>query len=188
MKKRYVFPIFFLGLLISIISHSQDIDAPAIQKPPGKSNLGYLDLHVPVGVFARSHFGGMGLGYAWSHHRYGQGIKPSKVIGFTFNTGVDYFLGKNVEPAGYDFRYDGYWYFTALPGIICNPWHDFNFSFTAGPSLGVYAGSSDFGFGSNLFGTYYIDKRISIGPGVTYKNHKQTNDLWTLSVRGCYMF
>lgn len=110
----------------------------------------------------------------------------------TGNGGVDYYLGKKIEEAGQDFRYGGYTYLYIQAGIIINPVKKGNISLTAGPTMGIYKGNSDFGWGVNLFGAYllqgFMENKIMIGPGVTYKKHAQADALWTAAIRVSYRF
>jgi hypothetical protein len=186
MKKAYVFSILLQILCIAIHGQSDPVSLNVSTKR--RSSLASFDLHLPVGVFARSQFVGAGLNYSWSHQRYGRGISTRKMAGFTFNTGADYFLGKKIKVAGYDFRYGGYVYLHVMPGVLFNPWANANIAFTAGPTLGIYKGNADAGFGVNLFGAYFFKKNISIGPGITYKKHSKADALWSGSVRVSYGF
>jgi hypothetical protein len=153
----------------------------------GQDHLASLDLHIPLGVFARSQFAGAGLSYSWSHHRFGANISSSKLIGFTFNAGGDYYFGRSIKTAGSPFQYGGYIYTYLLAGIISNPRPKLNLSLTAGPTLGIYKGNTDMGAGVNLFGNYSIEKNLSIGPGVTYKKHPDADALWTGTIRLSYV-
>jgi hypothetical protein len=55
--------------------------------------------------------------------------------------------------------------------------------------MGLYRGNNDWGWTAKLFGTYYFRENIAVGPGVSYKNQdKETNALWTVSVRVSYVF
>jgi hypothetical protein len=184
MKKRSVFGVLFLVSCISLQAQT----TPSPDKFKGKSSLATLDIHVPVGVFARSHIAGVGLNYSWSHHRYGKDIYPSKLIGFTFNAGADYYLGKRTRIAGYKFHYDGYIYAHIMPGIQINPWSNGNIALTAGPTLGIYKGNTEPGYGVNLFGSFFITKNIAIGPGISYKKHEQADALWGGILRGSWAF
>lgn len=177
----------FSGVTGSCI-HAQPAADPVISPPKGFSHSGSLVLHVPVGVFAGSHFAGAGLHYSWSPRRYGRNISSSKLIGLTFNTGADYYFGKKIKPAGYDFRYGGYLYFHAAAGILVNPWPNANISLAAGPTIGIYEGNADTGLGAILSGSYFITKNISVGPGITCKKHARADALWTGTIRASYIF
>jgi hypothetical protein len=173
-------------LLITLNIAAQD--GKKLSHPVGQNHLVSLDLHIPVGVFAGSHFAGAGINYSWSHHRFGNNISASKLIGFTFNAGGDYYFGRRVKTAGYPFQYGGYIYTYLLAGVISNLKPDLNLSLTAGPTIGIYKGNTDMGAGVNLLGNFYFKKNLSIGPGVTFKKHPGTDGLWTGTVRLSYVF
>ena len=175
-----------LVFLIALNSFGQTNESARPEK--GKSQLVSLDLHLPVGVFARSQFAGAGLNYSWSNHRYGPNSVNAKLIGFTANAGGDYYFGRRIRTAGYPFQYGGYIYGWLMAGIIANPWTFTQFTLTAGPTVGIYKGNADMGFGVNLFGSYFINQKIGVGPGITYKKHSDADALWTGSVRISYVF
>lgn len=177
--------LLFFGWLVSIRTHAQ---SGIVSSSEGTNSLASFDIHLPVGVFARSQFVGAGLNYSWSYHRYGVNASPHTLIGFTFNAGGDYYFGKKVTTAGHNFHYGGYIYSYIMPGLLLNPWANGNISLTAGPTMGIYKGNSDFGFGVNFFGSYYLTKNISIGPGITYKKHAEADALWTGTIRASYSF
>lgn len=181
---RIFFTVLFY-FLITLDLAAQEKPDPVL--PRGKDHIASFDLHLPLGVFARSQFVGAGLGYSWSHHRFGDNIMAAKLIGFTLNAGGDYYFGRRVKTAGYPFQYGGYIYAYLLAGIITNPWQDFNLSLTAGPTLGIYKGNADMGIGVTLSGNYYFKKNLSVGPGITYKKHPDTDALWTGSIRLSYI-
>jgi hypothetical protein len=186
MKKLYVALLIGLFTLTRVSGQQDTSFTPHHSK--GSSQLVSLDLHLPMGVFARSHIASAGLNYSWSHQRFGDNVVASKWVGFTFTSGADFYFGKRTIPAGYSFRYGSYIYAYALAGIITNPWPVANITLTAGPTLGIYKGNTDFGAGVNLFGSYYIKPNISIGPGITYKKHSDVDALWTGAVRVSYVF
>jgi hypothetical protein len=173
-------------LLITLNIAAQD--GKKLAHSGGQNHLASLDLHLPLGVFARSQFAGAGLSYSWSHHRFGDNISASKLVGFTLNAGGDYYFGRRVKTAGYPFKYGGYFNTYLLAGIISNPKPYLNLSVTAGPTLGIYKGNTDVGAGVNLFGNFYFKKNLSIGPGITYKKHPDADGLWTGNVRLSYVF
>ncbi|MEI9944581.1 MAG: hypothetical protein WDN26_10225 [Chitinophagaceae bacterium] len=154
----------------------------------GTNNLASFDMHLPVAIFARSHFAGAGLNYSWSHHRFGNNVSPSKFLGFILNAGANYYFAKKISSAGYDFRYGGYFYPYIMPGIIVNPSATGNITLNTGPAMEIYKGNSNFGFGVNLFGSYFLTENISFGPGITYKKHEETDALWALAFRISYSF
>lgn len=173
---RMLFTILSI-LLITFNIAAQD--GKKLAHAGGQNHLASLDIHLPLGAFARSQFVGAGLSYSWSQHRFGDNISTTKLIGFTFNAGGDYYFGRRVQTAGHPFQYGGYFYTYLLAGVISNPKPNLNLSLTAGPTIGIYKGNADVGAGVNLFGNYYFKKNLSIGPGVTYKKHPDTDGLWT---------
>lgn len=180
--------LLLLFLLISgygIVS-AQTTDPKPVSK--GASHAVSFAAQVPVGVFARSHIAGAGLGYAWSAHRFGRNVLPAKRIGLTANGGADYYLGKRITTAGHDFRYGSYFYFHAMAGMMVNPWQNSHFSLTAGPGLGLYEGNTDLGLIVSLAGNHFISSRMAIGPGIVYRKHAGADALWTGSVRVYYTF
>ncbi|MEI9908454.1 MAG: hypothetical protein WDO71_01540 [Bacteroidota bacterium] len=63
-----------------------------------------------------------------------------------------------------------------------------NITLTAGPTMGIYKGSADIGFGINLSGSYYVTERIAITPGLMYMKHDKTNALLAASFKATYLF
>lgn len=183
MKKIYVSTLFCLLQYLSSFGQNNEPWPPPFK---GKNSQVSLDIHLPVGVFARTHFTGAGLSYSWSRNRFGLNRATSKPVAFMATAGADYYFGKKIKPVGYDFRYDGYFFLYAFPGILFHPWSNSNIAFAAGPTLGIYGGSADAGFGANLFATYYLTDKISIGPGITYKKRSKAEALWGGGVRVGY--
>jgi hypothetical protein len=146
-------------------------------------------IHVPFGEFSETHIAGISLSYAWSNNRFGK-LKalPKKLIGFTADAGIDFYLGKKEKVAGYDFKNGSYISLAILGGAIYSPCKRGNIRLTAGPALGIYKGNADLGFGVNLDGSYYLNTRIAITPGLIYLKHKEANALWAASVRASYNF
>ena len=153
-----------------------------------KSHAVAFGIYLPLGTFSKSHIAGAGIDYSWSHHRFGVGVSSAKPVGFIINGGVNYYLGKTITTAGYDFRYGGYLNLYAMPGIIYNPVKNGNIALTAGPALNVYKGSANAGIGLNFFTNYFISENIAIGPGVLYKKHTNTDALWAVTIRATYIF
>ena len=154
----------------------------------GKSQAAAFGLYIPLGVFSESHIAGAGIDYSWCRHRFGSNISPAKPIGFIVNGGINYYYGKKITTAGYDFRYGGYLNLYAMPGIICNPLKNANVTLTVGPSLNIYKGSANAGIGINLFSNYFLLQNITIGPGIVYKKHTNTDALWAATIRASYIF
>ena len=139
-------------------------------------------------MFSKSHIAGAGIDYSRSRHRFGRNISPRRLIGFIVNGGINYYTGKRIKTAGYDFRYGGYLNLYTMPGIIYNPVKNGNISLTAGPALNIYKGSANAGIGINLLSNYFVSKNIAIGPGIIYKKHTNTDALWAGTIRASYIF
>jgi hypothetical protein len=185
MKKDAVLTLILLLACFSIQAQPGASSSPDL-KP--SSHIASLDIQAPAGVFARSQFAGASLNYSWSHHRYGMFAASKKWLGLTVNAGADYYFGKKIRPAGYDFRFDNYLDLYAMAGVISNPWTMSNISLTAGPVLGIYKGNSTMGFGAILSGMYYLKNNIAIGPGIALKKHPDADALWSGLIRLSYIF
>lgn len=177
-------PLLFLVFCFLLISPKINAQSPG----KGSNSLASFDIHLPVGVFARSQFAGTGLNYSWSHHRFGINSPAKRLIGFTINAGGNYYFGRKIKISEYDFHYGGYTSSYIMAGLLFNPWANGNISLTAGPTMEIYKGNSDFGFGVNLFGSYYLSENVSIGPGITYTKYAETDQLWALAFRVSYSF
>jgi hypothetical protein len=193
MKRIHVFCL--LSLTLCIYANGQELTVTPRMVPdftskekPRAQHLGSLLLHAPVGIFAKSHLAGVGLNYALFHSRYRIYVFK-KYIGFTANGGVDYYPGKKTEVAGHDFKYSGYGYGYIQAGIATAITKKAGVSLTAGPAMGIYKGNAEFGWNAGLFGTWPISNtRLLIGPGLTWKKHKETDALWTIAIRTSYRF
>ncbi len=166
----------------------KNTDTLSVRYAKGKSQAIAFGLYAPLGIFSKSHIAGAGIDYSWSHHKFGRNVSPAKSIGFIVNGGVNYYYGKKITTAGYDFRYGGYLNLYAMPGIIYNPLKNANVALTAGPSLNIYKGSANAGIGINLFSNYFLSEKIALGPGIIYKKHTNTNALWAAAIRALYIF
>lgn len=167
---------------------AQTADTTSNKQSKGKSQSVAFGMYLPFGVFSKSHIVGVGLDYSWSHHRFGRNISSKKTVGFVVNSGINYYTGKKITTAGYDFRYGEYLNLYAMPGIIYNPLKNANVALTAGPSLNIYKGSANAGIGINLFSNYFVSENIAIGPGIIYKKHTNTDALWAAAIRALYIF
>ena len=176
-------------LLISLLTISGQLTQIKALAQTGKQHAVSLGINAPIGEFAETHIAGIGSHYAWSAHRFGKlAALPKKWVGFTANGGIDYYLGKKVKVAGYDFKYGGYIYLHAFGGLIYNPTKKENITLTTGPTMGIYKGSADAGFGVNLGISSQVTDKIAFSPLIMYMKHNNTNALWIASVRATYVF
>ncbi len=168
MKRKLFLSIASCSFIITSFAQQNSDDNP---QSTARSNEVSLNINLPFSGYLKdiSNFG-LGLEYRWSNGRFGRmPALPSKPIGFTFNTGVDYYFGQKEDVGSYSYKYEGTTYFHAYGGIIYNPCKRGNISLTAGPSLELYDGNSEFGFGLNLSGSYYMCGcgNFGISPNVT---------------------
>lgn len=153
-----------------------------------KSNAIAFGLYLPVDVFAQSHIGGAGIDYSWSRHRFGKNVSPDKFLGFTANGGMNYYAGKKITVAGFDFRYGGYLNLYAMAGLLLNPIPNGNIALTAGPAFNIYEGNANTGISINLLSNYFVSENMAIGPGIFYKKNTDTDALWAVTIRVSYVF
>lgn len=187
MKKTALILLAFHFATIKVLPQKNISPAPNAEN--GKNNSVSLGINIPVGVFSKTHIAGISAGYSWSHHRFGNlDALPNKLIGFTAGGSIDYYFGKKETVAGYGYRYGGYIYLHVFGGAIYNPNKKMNITLTTGPTMGIYKGSADFGFGVNLGGSYYITNTIAIAPAIIFLKHKEAATLWVGAIRGTYSF
>ena len=175
-------------MLVCLGGQAQNTNTFQPKKVSGKSQAVALGLYLPTGIFSKSHIAGAGIDYSRSRHRFGKDISPRKSIGFIINGGINYYLGKKITTAGYDFRYGGYLNLYAMPGIIYSPVKNGNINLAAGPALNIYKGGATAGIGISFLSNYFITENIAIGPGIIYRKHLNTDALWAATIRVSYIF
>jgi hypothetical protein len=187
--KNLVLCLLLCALCPAMPRAQQLIPIPKAPPKKGQSNAILFNASLPLAVFQRSHFAGAGLAYSWSHFHFGARTAPPHAVGLTFKAGGDYYFGKEVETAGYPFRYDGYIQAHMMAGAIYNPWSNTAISLTAGPVLGLYKGNTEMGLGVDLAGLYFIDQKWGVGPALAYRRQSSNTDaLWAFSIRASYLF
>lgn len=166
-----------------------DKDKPQIY---GRSNQLSLNVNIPLGGYLKDISNiGIGLEYGWSKGRFGKMTSlPSKPVGFTFNIGIDYYFGQKEKVGNYSYKYEGTTYFHTYGGVIYNPCKMGYISLTAGPSLELYDGNSEFGFGVNLSGSYYLCKwsNIGISPNITFMKQGSSEAVFSGGIKLNYTF
>lgn len=195
--KKTVF-VFIAGTFAIVQLKAQPGKSIETNDSLGLNNSVCLRINVPVGGFSETHFGGIGLHYSWSHHRFGKlRVLPKKLIGFTAHGGIDYYLGKKETVAGYPYRYGGYVYLQAMAGAIynfCNKNSVTNsggrgiISLTTGSTLGIYKRNADIGFGLNLDGSYYLTNTIALIGGILFLKHSKSASLWVCTIGAALSF
>ena len=189
MSKKKTVLILTASLVITIKVLAQANNPAAQNYTNGKNNAALFGINIPVGEFSKTHYAGISTGYTWSHHRFGNlQALPKKIIGFTAEGSFDYYFGKKETIAGYDYRYGGYIYLHAFGGAIYNPCKRGNISLTTGPTLGIYKGSVDAGYGAKLGGSYPVTDKIEIVTGIFFLKHNDAAVLLAVSVQIGYCF
>jgi hypothetical protein len=183
------FLILITALFVSIKLLAQSDTSRLQNYTNGKSNAAAFGINIPIGEFSKTHIAGISLSYSWSHHRFGN-LKalPKKIIGLTANGGADYYFGKKETVAGYNYRYGGYVYLHAFGGAVYNPCKKGSITLTGGPTMGIYKGNADFGFGVNLGGSYYLTNRIIVLPGIIFLKHNKAAALWVGAILAAWTF
>src|SRR5688500_6684097 len=113
--KNYSFLLTF-SVLFHLAMWAQSIYTSSLKHINGKREATSFILYIPVSTFSNSHIAGAGIDYSWSRHRFGRDISADKLIGLIVNGGINYYAGKKITSAGYDFRYGGYINLYAMPG------------------------------------------------------------------------
>ena len=187
MKKNFC--LFLFACFTALSSIAQLKEDKEQNNGVGKSNSLSLGPDIPFAYFSDTHKYGAGLNYSWSSHLYGiLNALPKKLIGFTLNSGVDYYFGKKENVSGFNYRYDKYIYLHAYGGAIYNPCTKGNISLTAGPALSLYRSNTQFNFGANLEGSYFFNKNFAIAAAVTLMKESDSDILVTASLRGVFVF
>ncbi|MFZ9386676.1 MAG: hypothetical protein ACO25B_02240 [Chitinophagaceae bacterium] len=146
-------------------------------------------IDLPVGIFSRSHFPGIGAGVQYSKHRFGkQTLKPKKRMSFLLDAGGDYYFGKNVNTGGYPFKYSGYGLVHTYGGFQFRFQKKVFLSLAAGPGLGFYNGSTRFNIGTTLSGTYLTGKRTGLTPSFKLTRESGADWLAAFSIGGNWLF
>jgi hypothetical protein len=156
------------------------------KKPAGRQQVVSAGFNIPLGDFASTHIGGIALEYS---QRFGQlATIPSKKLGYLFEGGLAYYLGKKETVSGYPYDYPGYYFLHVYPGLVYNPCKKGHISVSAGPALGLYNGNLQFNLGAKLQGTWYVNKKTGITPGVLVMRESGADPLWAASVKATFAF
>jgi hypothetical protein len=192
MKKLLCFLSVTAWLYTTVIAQSEEKENKSggyrIRRA-GKNNSISAGIGIPFSEFSSTHSIGFGIDYSWSNHRYGL-INEITVnpVGFTVNVGADYYFGKKETIGPYNYNYSNYTYLHTYGGIIYNPCNKVNISLTAGPALGIYSGHSQFNFGVDLKGSYYLNKNISITPAISFMKESKSDPLWAMAIQAGFSF
>jgi hypothetical protein len=187
MKKLLLVLLTINCLFTTIVAQTKEKENKV--QPKGKSNSISTGFDIPLGKFSDTHSFGGGIDYSWSNHRFGKmDITPQNPFGFIVNTGGDYYTGKKETIGIYAYDYPSYINLHTYCGVIYNSDNKVNINLTAGPTLGIYSGTADFGLGANLSGNYYLNKNIAITPVLVFMNNFDAVPFWVVSIRVSYVF
>ena len=179
--KKIFFSLIFLLLAYCKLVAQTSADT-LIKQPPGYRNAISLGAYVAVEEFAKTHVAGLGLEHIWTRHRFGTDRTTYKKFTFTVRSGLRYFIGKQIKPAAYDFRYGNYFSVYSMPGILYRPVKKAFLQFNAGPELNIYENNPSAGVGVMFSSQFFISRQIAIGPGILYKKKPDTHGLWALGL------
>jgi hypothetical protein len=154
-----------------------------------KSNAVSLGLTIPIGSFSDTHKYGVAIEYSWSNHRFGLMKKiPGKHVSFIINSGINYYFGKEETISSYEYKYRNFTYIYAYAGAIYNPWKKGNIHLTVGPATGIEDGIVEFWWGANLSGSYYVNEKIAITPGINFMKRSIADPLLAVSLKATMTF
>lgn len=152
-----------------------------------------LGLHIPLGEFSETHFGGITAEYSSARRWSGKvSINPRK-FRFSYNGGVAYYFGKEETVSGYDYKYPGYFFIHGFVGLLYVPGkvsskRKIDIKLTAGPALGIYNGNTAFNMGAKFEGTYFVTHNIAIGPGIMLMKETKTDAIWSAFLKVSRLF
>lgn len=141
----------------------------------GRNNKLALNFSFPVAGYLK-YISNMGIGaaYSWSKERFGKlASLPTKAVGFTFNIGIDYFIGEKEKNLNQAIKYGGTTFLHAYGGAVYNLDRMSNIKLTSGPNLEIYKGASSFGFGANFSGSFYLFQNKNLGLSPNFSLMKQ---------------
>ncbi len=172
--KKIFFSLIFLLLAFCKLVAQTSADTLTKQQP-GYRNTISLGAYVAVEEFAKTHVAGVGLEHIWTLLRSGTDGTTYKKFTFTVRSGLRYFIGKQIKPAAYDFRYGNYFSIFSMPGVLYRPVNKAILQFNAGPELNIYKNNLSAGIGVMFSSQFFISKQIAIGPGILYKKVPDTH-------------
>lgn len=145
------------------------------------NNAVSIGINLPVGNFSSTHLIGIGAEYSPLRHTFQ--LFKWKHLAFTYNGGVAYYFGKKETVSGYPYKYPGYIFIHAFGGLLYNPFKKASITLTAGPALRIYNGNARFNIGSKLELSYFISKKVAIGPGIIFMKESGADLLWSAAFK-----
>ena len=133
----------------------------------GKSNLGSFGTEIPIGDFSNTHLPGIGIEYSRSKNRFGIfSAADIKKIAFVYGGGAAIYIGRKENVSLYPYKYPVYIFIKTTAGVIYKPGSKSGFKITAGPAIGIYNGNTQFNLTTKLDGSYYVNEKLAITPGI----------------------
>ena len=134
---------------------------------PGKDNLVSVGAAIPLGNFSSTHLPGIGIEYAKSKNRFGiLSIADKRKIAFVYGGGAAIYIGKKETVSLYPYKYPVYIFIKKTAGVFYKPGSKSGFTFAAGPAIGIYNGNTQFNLTTKLDGSYYVNEKLAITPGI----------------------
>ncbi|MEO6611426.1 MAG: hypothetical protein ABIT05_04815 [Chitinophagaceae bacterium] len=180
--------IFFL-ILASCCLNFALAQSTTKKKPAGKQQVVSAGINISLGDFASTHIGGIAVEYSRSQHRYGQlTAMPAKKLGYLIEGGLAYYFGKKETVSGYSYDYPGYYFLHVYPGLVFNLCIKGHINISAGPGLGLYNGDPRFTIGAKFQGTWYMNEKTGITPGILVMKESGADPLWAVSLKATLAF
>lgn len=179
----------FLSLLVicQFALHAFSQTSPAKKKQAGNKGLCIsTGINVPVGDFSSTHLIGVSLAAGPAIHQYN--LNKDHTIGFVYQGGIAYYLGKKETIAGYVYKYPGYIFLHAFGGVSFLVQKNSEIVISAGPALGFYNGNIKFNAGASLTANFSISNNFALGPSIMMMKEFGTNALWAPSLRATFYF
>ena len=184
MKSALILFLIFCCIITTALA--QKNNHPEQKNASGKSNSVALGIDFPLAGITNTHSFGFGFQFARSKHRFGQLISlQASPIGFTYNFGAEYLLGKKDS---YNVKYKGYSFIHAFAGFILNAGLNSNIGLTAGPSASIYTNSTLWGIGFDFNGNFYLSPKIGISLSLLLYKQSENNSIWIASINGNFSF
>lgn len=179
MKKKVA--CFLPAIFVSLLFFGQTERAKKTRSNGGHVAAG-AGVHFPLGNFSKTHTVGFGIDVSPARHRFG--LMGNKKLAFTYNAGVTWYKGKQVQVSGYPYEYPGFTFIHGYAGLLYNPLKKLIANLQAGPALGIYIKDTRFNIGAKLEGSYYIRKTaVAAGPLLTMMLEPGTGPLWSVGVK-----
>lgn len=179
--KRIVLSFFFLIFIVAT-------SAAQVKQVDKKNNALAIGLYTPIGDFGESHVIGIGAEYRFIPFRQPNDSSDAKQIAFVIIGGIHYYFGKNIVVNSYEFDFGNFFDIHLKPGLIYLPFKRSIIQLSAGPAANLYKQNIRVGVGTDLFTSYYLIEKISVGPAIHFRKFSNTTALWSAGITANYFF